>query len=227
MRSVHRSGRPDSLLRHASRWRSDLLREIRDARRSRRRVSARFYNKYKHIDIRDALRVMYQGLCCYCEGRILDVSFDHIEHRKPKSCFPEETFNWDNLHLACEKCNIAKGDKWDDAAPILDAVHDPITAHLTYEEGQTGVRRWPHNNSRRGFTTIEHADLNRGGIQGLPLTRARVLMETMRVIRGMKRRPHSAEARAAERELIDKSEMEYGSVIAWALEEWWDGHDGP
>jgi 5-methylcytosine-specific restriction endonuclease McrA len=219
MRSVQRSDMPDSLVQNANRWRSHLLREIRACRDTRRKVPASYFDKYKQPDVREALRKMYGGLCCYCEGRIKDVSFDHIEHRKPKSKYPGDTFRWDNLHLACQQCNTAKGNKWSGAAPILDAVLDsPLADHLTYRESATGLRRWPK--SDRGNTTVEHADLDRDGWDGLPGTRARVLLETMRVIREIKENPEAPASQAVKRELLDKAGMEYGTVIAWAVEKW-------
>ena len=196
-----------------------MQREIRACRRTGKTVPARCFGKYKQADIREALRKMYRGLCCYCEGRIGDVSFDHIEHRKPKSKFPKDTFNWDNLHLACQQCNTAKGNKWTGTAPILDAVLDnPIAEHLTYQASATGLRRWPI--SDRGTTTVEHADLDRGGSLGLPWTRARVFLETLRIIKEIKDRPQSPNATAVRRELQDKAKGEYGTVIAYAMEEY-------
>jgi hypothetical protein len=219
MRNVQRDDMPDSLVQNANKWRAQLLREIRACYRTGRTVSASFFDRYRQPDVRQALRKMYRGLCCYCEGRIGDVSFDHIEHHKPKIKFPQDTFNWDNLHLACEKCNTAKGNKWSETAPILDAVFDnPLADHLTYRESETGLRRWPM--SDRGTTTVEHADLDRDGWDGLPGTRLRVYVETLRIIREMKKNPQAPEAQAVRRELEEKAKMEYGTVIAWAVKEW-------
>jgi uncharacterized protein (TIGR02646 family) len=40
--------------------------------------------------------------------------YGHIEHFKPKALFPELTFEWDNLLLACGRCNGTenKGEQW-------------------------------------------------------------------------------------------------------------------
>ena len=217
MRNVQRGDMPDSLVQNANTWRLQLLREIRACRRTARQVSASCFDKYKQPDVRQALRTMYRGLCCYCEGRIVDVSFDHIEHRKPKSKYPGDTFNWDNLHLACQKCNTAKGNKWSGAAPILDAVLDnPLTDHLTYQESATGLRRWP--SSDRGTTTVEHADLDRDGWDGLPGSRAKVFLETVGIMKGIKD-SLSPNANAVRRELQGKAKGEYGTVIAYAMEQ--------
>jgi uncharacterized protein (TIGR02646 family) len=91
-------------------------------------------DNYRKDDVRKALREMYSDedgcYCCYCEAQIDEVAYDHIEHRMPKTTFPQHAFDWDNLHLACQICNMHKLERWDDEYPILDAVIDPIKDHL-------------------------------------------------------------------------------------------------
>lgn len=216
MRNVTRSKVPASLATGAAKWRRELLRWIQANPTAT--VPKALVNGYAQDDVRDALRKMYRNQCCYCEGRIKDVAYDHIEHRRPKSKFPERAFDWDNLHLACPKCNIKKGEKWRESAPILDAVVDrPIEDHLTYEFGGTGMIRWPR--SPRGATTVEHADLNRDGWDGLPGMRGRIYFEALKVIRQLKKNPEAPEAVVVRHELEEKKKMQYGSVIDFALEE--------
>jgi uncharacterized protein (TIGR02646 family) len=47
--------------------------------------------------------------CSYCEMR-LEASL-HVEHVQPKSLHPELRCEWDNLLLACGRCNSVKGDR--------------------------------------------------------------------------------------------------------------------
>jgi uncharacterized protein (TIGR02646 family) len=57
-------------------------------------------------EIREALEVMQQMRCAYCEGAYY--SHDrHIEHfrRKNSGQFPELTFIWTNLFLSCDADN--------------------------------------------------------------------------------------------------------------------------
>ena len=42
--------------------------------------------------------------CHYCE----DSSADEVEHVKPRSLYPEDTFNWSNYVYACGICNLCK-----------------------------------------------------------------------------------------------------------------------
>ena len=216
MKNVARSATPASLAANGARWRDALLRWIQANPGAK--VPDGLVNHYAQGDVREALRKMYRDQCCYCESRIKDVAYDHIEHLRPKSKFRDRVFDWDNLHLACPKCNNKKGDKWSEAAPILDAVVDrPIEDHLTYEVGRTGVLRWPK--SRRGNTTVEHAALNRDGWNGLPGTRGQIFFEALKVIRKLRKNPSAPAAAVVRHELEEQKKAEYGSVIAFALEE--------
>ena len=172
MRNVDRLKKPAVLKRNAPRWTRQLLDAIDKAKRENGKAPPARWDRYKHPEVRERLNKMYSGLCCYCESRIGDVATKNIEHRKPKSCFPELTFSWDNLHLACPNCNTAKSNKWDSTHEILDAVNDrPLPDHMRYEVTSTSVRREPITN--RGAVTVEHANLNR---DDLLETRLRVFM---------------------------------------------------
>lgn len=216
MRNVKRSKEPRSLAKNAAAWTRNLLIGIRACEKAGKRVPDSYFKDYKKPDVQRQLNAMYKGLCCYCEGRIGTVSYGHIEHRKPKRKFPKYAFKWENLHLACQVCNSIKGKKWKDSAPILDAVQDvPITAHLTYMESGTGLRRWPL--SEEGETTIDHADLNRQEPENLLWERTSVLLEVLRILRKL-RSLDTLKATAVKQELRDKTDGAYGSVIEWALE---------
>ena len=216
MKNVTRSAIPTSLAANATKWRDELLQWIQAHPTAK--VPDALVKHYAQDDVREALQKMYRDQCCYCEGRIKDVSYDHIEHRQPKSKFRDRTFDWDNLHLACQKCNTKKGEKWSGTAPILDAVVDrPVEEHLTYETGSVGVLRWPK--SQLGNTTVEHTDLNRDGWDGLPGTRGKIYLEALKTIRELKKNLGAPQAGVVKHELEEKRKEPYGSVIAFALEE--------
>ncbi len=58
----------------------------------------------------DALTQMSSGIrrCNYCE----DSAGTQIEHVKPKSFCPENTYVWDNMLLACDWCNAPKNNSY-------------------------------------------------------------------------------------------------------------------
>lgn len=76
---------------------------------------------YKAQDVKEKLENLYFNKCAYCEQRIEQY---HVEHYRPKRAFQHNTaqqhegypwlsLSWDNLMLACPKCNEKKGSKFD------------------------------------------------------------------------------------------------------------------
>lgn len=64
---------------------------------------------YKKKDVKDKLSSIYHNKCAFCEQRIEQY---HVEHYRPKkgcASYYWLAFSWDNLLLACPKCNISKG----------------------------------------------------------------------------------------------------------------------
>ena len=161
MRSVDRGDVPATLKRNAKRWTEALLAAHES---SDQKAIRKAENKYRKREIQTALKDMYDDLCCYCESNVSANSFAHIEHRKPKSKFPKDAFNWDNLHWVCEKCNNTKSNKWNCTNPILDPTVDMkiIPKHIRIASGLETIEFSPETGS--GKTTIEHADLNRADL---------------------------------------------------------------
>lgn len=89
-------------------------------------------NRYKHEEIKEALRRETYGKCMYCESAVLHVTFDHIEHIKPKAKhkYPELTFEWSNLGLACPTCNMKKGDNYSPDTPFVNPYVDDPSDHF-------------------------------------------------------------------------------------------------
>lgn len=220
MRNVVRPPVPDSLKKNSTKWTAELLVAVKAYKTKGTKVPKPLINRYKQPDVLDALKSMYGNgkggyYCCYCESEFDMVAYPHIEHRKPKSIYPELTFDWNNLHIICPKCNMAKGDKYDKSNPVLDAVADiPISDHLGYSESDTdGIYR--EAISPRGNTTIIHADLDR---YGLRMARLKIYMSVVRAIREVITRGGSR-ADTAKRMLREKCSAEHGSLIKWVLDE--------
>ncbi len=81
---------------------------------------------------------MFSGKCAYCESFILHIDYGHIEHYHPKSIFPEYTFDWNNLLLACGVCNGSqfKGNKFpitNEQPLLLNPCKDDPTEHLNFD----------------------------------------------------------------------------------------------
>lgn len=109
---------------------------------------------WNHPEIRDRLREETNSRCAYCEGEILAVSYPHIEHYRPKALFPELVVDWNNLTIACPRCNTNKSDKWDDNVPFVNPFRDEVHEHIVF----IGPLAW--GISTRGDYTITQIKLN-------------------------------------------------------------------
>lgn len=106
MHRVVRNAPPESLVRKNQEW-TTLLRANKDLQED-----WDSFDRNTKEDIKVALKEMYQGCCCYCEGKVEPTSYLHIEHFKPKSRFKNLCYDYNNLHYCCERCNITKGTKY-------------------------------------------------------------------------------------------------------------------
>ena len=66
---------------------------------------------YKSQQVQDSLNKIYHLKCAFCEKDLLDSS-KHIGHYRPKATYYWLSYSWDNLLLACGRCNSFKGDKF-------------------------------------------------------------------------------------------------------------------
>ena len=225
MRNVTRRPLPNQLRKYSRRWTKALLEEIEKSKRTGDKVPDRYYNKYKHDDVKEELRRMYGDgdfcYCCYCESIIDDVSYEHIEHRMPKKRtkdkYPEQTYEWENLHLSCEKCNSFKGTKYDEKYPILDATKDSIKEHLGYVVSDTDKGVYRETLTRRGTTTVKHTHLDRSSLRR---ARLKVYHVTVRAIQEIMQLGDDPRVYTKVKMLRDMSKEEHGSLIEHLLEEW-------
>lgn len=116
--------------------------------------------RYKHKEIKTALIAETKGKCVYCESKVEHIYPGDIEHIKPKVRFRELTFTWDNLTLACWKCNHNKLDYFDFVLGLINPyVEDP--EEYIFAQGPVLFSK---QNKDRGRITIEKLDLNRIGL---------------------------------------------------------------
>lgn len=159
---VQRSAEPKMLLRKKAAWTAALLNAT--TREQERKAEA----KYRHENIKEALVVMFHGKCAYCESRIVHVDYGHIEHFRPKSAsqFRHLIFDWNNLFLACAKCNGPefKGVRFpeqQEGGPPINPCDDSPEDHLGFFfDTKTGVATVFHKTTQ-GKISIELFGLNR------------------------------------------------------------------
>lgn len=164
---VNRTAPPKNLTRYGQRWTDDLLAAIEQHRQGGKKPTNTLWNKYNKPYVKKALQDLFHNKCAYCESKILHIDYPHIEHYRPKSenKYPHLTFDWQNLLLACAKCNGKehKGNKFpleegDENRPLLiNPCEDDPAQHLYFEQ----ARLAPLAESKRGAQTIELLGLNR------------------------------------------------------------------
>jgi uncharacterized protein (TIGR02646 family) len=127
------------------------------------------------VEADDEAEVVLGLRCAYCECQMFYGG--HIEHfrRKNKAHYPELTFEWTNLFLACvstENCGHYKdrdGAVYDPDELIKPDFHDPDDYLYYHSSGEVRVR---HRNTtsaadcRRGEETIRVFHLDCGRLQG-------------------------------------------------------------
>ena len=111
MVKINKLAEPNILTLNKVNWTTDLLGFIN----RNEKVPPSISSRYNQDDIKKTLRDECNNKCMYCESTIAHVSYEHIEHIKPKAKtkFPELTYEWTNLGLSCPICNMNKGDEYD------------------------------------------------------------------------------------------------------------------
>lgn len=115
--------------------------------------------KYNNDEVKDALRTECLSKCMYCESKVEHISDLHIEHIMPKAKdkFPDLTYEYSNLGLACPVCNRNKSDTYDVAVPFINPyVDDPINHFVSY-----GFVIWAKPGDNRAKLTENEIELNR------------------------------------------------------------------
>jgi 5-methylcytosine-specific restriction endonuclease McrA len=119
---INKSNEPPILQTNKSTWTNELMGYIN----RNEKVPEGVYNRYNNIEVKNLLQFDTTNKCMYCESFVSHVSYEHIEHIKPKAKtkFPELTYEWSNLGLACPICNINKGDEYDVNPPFVNPFLD-------------------------------------------------------------------------------------------------------
>lgn len=146
---------PIALAKNAAAWTA----ELESALRSGGKPAPSLLRRYAHPDVKYAIAVETAGKCAYCESKVLAITYGHIEHMKPKARYPESTFDWHNLTLACDICNNNKSDDFDEDLPPLNPYQDEPEEHLRPFGGLVFSR------TPRGRVTVELVRLNRADLQ--------------------------------------------------------------
>jgi len=167
---VIRTPEPPILTKKANKWLKEYLNAIKTfnanpiAANKEKKKNAE--KKYNHYQIKIALKNMFFRKCDYCESHVLHIDYGHIEHYKPKSMFPDQCFDWENLLLGCSVCNGPeyKSNHFplsNQKGPIINPTIENPSDFLRFEfDPKTGtaniIDKYP-----RGLTTKSLLGLNR------------------------------------------------------------------
>lgn len=164
---VEKQSAPQVLIDNASTWTQELLDLIAkhggyDKVPKSLKDSA--VNKYRHPDIQAAVGEMTKGKCVFCESIINETTYLNIEHFKPKSKFPDLTFDWNNLFPSCLMCNNGK-DKDVDGHPadLVNPLAEDPEQYFTYKELKICARDSAPN-SQKANDTIINCKLQRNSL---------------------------------------------------------------
>lgn len=175
MIAVARLTEPAILTANANNWKEEYLKkcaawESNPTDKNLEKAKNNAEGKYNHEKIRAQLQSMFHGKCAYCESHIGHVSYDQIEHFRPKGEFRDLCFSWENLLLACGRCNDKghKGEKFPedaDGGPFVNpAAENPDDFFDFVIDSETGITEVKPKNTR-GHTTERELGLNRWELQ--------------------------------------------------------------
>lgn len=175
MRALLKQAKPPALVENEAKWTADYVAAVRAGN------NGRPFERWRHPEIKAALKAETRSKCAYCEAYLADVSYPHVEHLVPKSLRPELAHIWENLTSACGPCNVAKGDFHDSAHGVLNPYDDNPELHLDF---LGNFIDWVLG-SPRGEITISKLRLNRLELAESRLTR-------LQAVRSMLERWHEA-----------------------------------
>lgn len=133
--------------------------QLRALQNANQPVPQALATQYNNDEVKDALRTECLSKCMYCESKVEHISDFHIEHIKPKAKdkYPDLTYEFDNLGLACPVCNRNKSSTYDPAVPFINPyVDNPEDHFISY-----GFAIWAKPGDNRAKLTENEIELNR------------------------------------------------------------------
>lgn len=168
---IYKGAEPSLLLTNKESWTRELL----SVSSTGSKIPDSIGKRYNHPEVKDSLREECRSKCMYCESKVEHISDLHIEHIKPKARdkFPELTFEYSNLGLACPVCNRGKSDTYDADVPFINPYVDDPVNHFEV----CGVFVWAKAGDDRAKLTENEIGLNRPDLVEARAERLRVLRD--------------------------------------------------
>lgn len=140
MRNIEKLAIPEVLLANHDEWIAEYVADKANATKKYR---------YRHPEIKTALKEETGWKCVYCESKIGHNTPGDIEHKIPSSKVEHLHFVWDNLTVACTECNRRKNDYYEDGEEFLDPYNEDVE-HAIQHYGP--VLGWNNGNERAEIT---------------------------------------------------------------------------
>lgn len=154
---IHLTKKPEPhvLTTNKANWTTQLLGFIS----RNEKVPSTLSNAYNTKEVKDSLRLESHSKCMYCESKVGHITYEHIEHIKPKAKtkFPQLAYEYDNLGLSCPKCNMNKSDTYDTSNTFINPYIDVPTTHFI----ALGAFIWAKSGDNRAKLTEIEIELNR------------------------------------------------------------------
>ncbi|MDE0302182.1 MAG: HNH endonuclease signature motif containing protein [Gammaproteobacteria bacterium] len=127
MIKLTKSPEPGVLTTNGTQWTDDYLRGLENGNLT---DAQKF--RYRHPEIKQAIRVETFEKCAYCESKVSHVHPGETDHILPVSRRPDLVVSWDNLTYVCTECNRRKSDYYSEAEPLVNPYVDQPNDHLIF-----------------------------------------------------------------------------------------------
>jgi uncharacterized protein (TIGR02646 family) len=124
VRSLSKLPEPQVLSKNKAAWTASYL----EALNSHKKPGS----PWGHEDIRAALKLETQDRCAYCDAHVIHVAQPHVEHFRPRAKYPRLAVDWQNLTIACPRCNREKSDKFNEELPFIYPFDDKPQDHFIF-----------------------------------------------------------------------------------------------
>ena len=223
MRWIDRGAEPDGVAELAREHTPGWIRYFRDHEGARP-------TDYRWADFRAGLGERSDSMCWYCErlcesaASIGNMSAT-LDHFKPRSKFPELTYDWNNWVFSCRRCNDVKGDQWPENGyvdPATTTARERPERYFDYDMRSHTIipaSNLSADERRRALDTIGDLWLNEFDVQFYRHDWIRQVIEDMREL--------PVEDRAALAALFESESREFKGSTRMALAQMRDAGEIP
>lgn len=123
MIKLSRGVSPEILKNESTNWLKalqDAIRSYGSYKKIPEKEKDKLISHYRHATIQKELASSTYGKCAFCECHPAEGGFIQVEHFRPKSIYPDLTFDWENFLPICGQCNTSKSDHDTGIDPILN-----------------------------------------------------------------------------------------------------------